>query len=108
ARRVPGCEVTLVYRRTREEMPAYADEIQGALQEGITILGASPRMHRTRWDFPAPLSPERKTVLPRPLRAASRKAMSSSRTESLPTSGRLPRSMGLSIIVRVLLQVGRS
>jgi heterodisulfide reductase subunit A len=38
ARRIPGCEVTLVYRRTREEMPAYADEIQGALQEGITIL----------------------------------------------------------------------
>ncbi|WP_029724929.1 FAD-dependent oxidoreductase [Desulfotignum balticum] len=43
ARRIPGCEVTLVYRRTREEMPAYADEIQGALQEGITILElASP------------------------------------------------------------------
>ncbi|MCA1785580.1 MAG: FAD-dependent oxidoreductase, partial [Desulfobacteraceae bacterium] len=38
ARRIPGCEVTLVYRRTRQEMPAYADEIQGALQEGITIL----------------------------------------------------------------------
>ncbi len=43
ARRIPGCEVTLVYRRTREEMPAYADEIKGALQEGITILElASP------------------------------------------------------------------
>ena len=38
ARRIPGCEVTLVYRRTRQEMPAYADEIHGALQEGITIL----------------------------------------------------------------------
>jgi heterodisulfide reductase subunit A len=38
ARRIPGCEVTLVYRRTREQMPAYADEIQGALEEGITLL----------------------------------------------------------------------
>jgi heterodisulfide reductase subunit A len=38
ARRIPGCEVTVVYRRTRQEMPAYADEIEGAVQEGITIL----------------------------------------------------------------------
>jgi heterodisulfide reductase subunit A len=38
ARRIPGCEVTVVYRRNREQMPAYADEIEGAVQEGITIL----------------------------------------------------------------------
>jgi heterodisulfide reductase subunit A2 len=38
AARIPGCRVTLVYRRTRKEMPAYADEITGAIEEGITIL----------------------------------------------------------------------
>jgi heterodisulfide reductase subunit A len=33
-----GCEkVTIVYRRTRAEMPAYAEEIEGALTEGIQI-----------------------------------------------------------------------
>jgi heterodisulfide reductase subunit A len=29
--------VTVLYRRTREEMPAYAEEIEAALQEGIEI-----------------------------------------------------------------------
>ena len=29
--------VTVLYRRTREEMPAYAEEIDEAIQEGITI-----------------------------------------------------------------------
>jgi len=33
-----GCEqVSVVYRRSREEMPAYAEEIEGALGEGVTI-----------------------------------------------------------------------
>ncbi len=33
-----GCEtVTVVYRRSREEMPAYAEEIEGALEEGVVI-----------------------------------------------------------------------
>jgi NADH-quinone oxidoreductase subunit F len=33
------CEkVTLIYRRTRHEMPAYAEEIEGALEEGVEIL----------------------------------------------------------------------
>ena len=33
-----GCEeVTIVYRRSRREMPAYPEEIQGALDEGIKI-----------------------------------------------------------------------
>jgi len=37
ARRL-GCEdVTIVYRRSRSEMPAYAEEIEGALSEGIRI-----------------------------------------------------------------------
>ena len=30
--------VTLVYRRTQEEMPAYAEEIEEALQEGIKLM----------------------------------------------------------------------
>ncbi|HCF93501.1 MAG TPA: hydrogenase, partial [Verrucomicrobia bacterium] len=29
--------VTILYRRTREEMPAYAEEIEAALEEGLTI-----------------------------------------------------------------------
>jgi heterodisulfide reductase subunit A len=34
-----GCEgVSIVYRRSREEMPAYPEEIEGALGEGIEIL----------------------------------------------------------------------
>ncbi len=33
-----GCEqVSMVYRRSREEMPAYAEEIEGALEEGVVI-----------------------------------------------------------------------
>lgn len=33
-----GCEkVTIVYRRSREEMPAYPEEIEGALAEGVEI-----------------------------------------------------------------------
>ena len=37
ARRL-GSEVTLVYRRTRKEMPAYEEEIQGALDEGVQFM----------------------------------------------------------------------
>lgn len=36
ARRL-GSKVTILYRRTRAEMPAIAPEIEGALQEGVTI-----------------------------------------------------------------------
>ncbi|MFI5115645.1 MAG: NAD(P)-binding protein [Terriglobales bacterium] len=32
-----GAEVTLLYRRTRAEMPAVASEIEGALEEGVGI-----------------------------------------------------------------------
>ena len=31
-------QVTIIYRRTREEMPAFADEIREAEQEGIRII----------------------------------------------------------------------
>ncbi len=38
AHRLPQVkEVTIIYRRTRNEMPAYAEEIEAALEEGINI-----------------------------------------------------------------------
>jgi heterodisulfide reductase subunit A len=37
ARRLGAEQVTIVYRRSRREMPAYADEIEGTLAEGIEI-----------------------------------------------------------------------
>ena len=37
ARRL-GAEVTIVYRRTREEMPAFAHEIEQAMCEGVEVL----------------------------------------------------------------------
>jgi len=38
ARRQPGVEsVTIFYRRTRHEMPAYDEEIEAALEEGIRL-----------------------------------------------------------------------
>jgi NADH-quinone oxidoreductase subunit F len=35
--RLGAKKVTVLYRRTREEMPAYAEEIEEALQEGVAI-----------------------------------------------------------------------
>jgi heterodisulfide reductase subunit A len=41
-----GCEeVTVVYRRSREEMPAYAEEIEGALAEGVKIHYLTAPVH---------------------------------------------------------------
>lgn len=37
ALRLGAEEVSIVYRRSREEMPAYEDEIEGALEEGIQL-----------------------------------------------------------------------
>jgi len=37
ARRL-GCEVTIYYRRTRTEMTAFVEEINGALEEGVKLL----------------------------------------------------------------------
>jgi NADH-quinone oxidoreductase subunit F len=38
ANRLPGVKnVTIIYRRTRHEMPAYSEEIESALEEGIDI-----------------------------------------------------------------------
>jgi len=35
AKRLGTHKITVVYRRTRDEMPAYAEEVQGAIEEGI-------------------------------------------------------------------------
>ena len=37
AKRLGARTVTVVYRRSEQEMPAYADEIQGARDEGIAF-----------------------------------------------------------------------
>ncbi len=37
AKRLGSEEVTIVYRRSRQEMPAYPEEIEGALEEGVEI-----------------------------------------------------------------------
>jgi formate dehydrogenase (NADP+) beta subunit len=37
SRRLGGEQVDMVYRRTRDEMPAREDEIQGCLDEGVTL-----------------------------------------------------------------------
>lgn len=39
-----GCDVTVIYRRTRQEMPAAAEEIEEALAEGVKMMFlAAPR-----------------------------------------------------------------
>ncbi|KMY66613.1 4Fe-4S ferredoxin [Desulfocarbo indianensis] len=47
ALRLGSREVTILYRRSREEMPAYADEVEEALEEGVRIeyLAAPARFH---------------------------------------------------------------
>ncbi|MEL7608089.1 MAG: FAD-dependent oxidoreductase [Bacillota bacterium] len=38
ARRIGAADVTIAYRRTRDEMPAYAEEVAHAEEEGVKIL----------------------------------------------------------------------
>ncbi|MCK5836123.1 MAG: FAD-dependent oxidoreductase [Desulfobacula sp.] len=38
AKRISDCDVSILYRRTREEMPAYEEEILGAMAENIHVL----------------------------------------------------------------------
>jgi NADPH-dependent glutamate synthase beta subunit-like oxidoreductase/Pyruvate/2-oxoacid:ferredoxin oxidoreductase delta subunit len=44
-----GAEVTVIYRRTREEMPAVSSEVEDALEEGVklTLLAAPVAVERT-------------------------------------------------------------
>ncbi len=37
ARRIKDAAVTILYRRTRDEMPAYAEEIEGAIEERVEL-----------------------------------------------------------------------
>lgn len=50
ARRLGAAQVHVVYRRTRDEMPALAEEILDALEEGVRIqeLVSPVRIHRTK------------------------------------------------------------
>ena len=50
--RLGAKSVAILYRRTREEMPAYEEEIEGALEEGIelTVLGVPKRIVGERGD----------------------------------------------------------
>ncbi len=49
ALRLGAEEVTIVYRRTREQMPAYAEEIEAALAEGVRLVTLmSPERFETR------------------------------------------------------------
>jgi len=38
AKRTGDCDVSIIYRRTKQEMPAYAEEIVGALEENVELL----------------------------------------------------------------------
>ncbi|WDP89895.1 MAG: FAD-dependent oxidoreductase [Desulfobacter sp.] len=76
ARRIPGCEVTIVYRRSRREMPAYGDEILHALEEGIELIclanpvrlegedGRTVRLVCTRNELGAPDESGRRRPIP--------------------------------------------
>jgi NADH-quinone oxidoreductase subunit F len=46
AARLGAQEITILYRRTRQEMPAYEEEIEGALREGaeLIVLGIPARI----------------------------------------------------------------
>lgn len=87
ARRL-GAEVTLAYRRDREAMPAYGQEVEEALEEGVEFLFhvvpeaalgtdrvTGLRLRRVRWDGPGrtalkyevrggPLDLEADTIVP--------------------------------------------
>ncbi|WP_457552772.1 FAD-dependent oxidoreductase [Desulfobacula sp.] len=38
AKRIGNCDVSIIYRRTRQEMPAYEEEISGGLEEDVELL----------------------------------------------------------------------
>ncbi|MDA3787451.1 MAG: FAD-dependent oxidoreductase [Desulfobacula sp.] len=38
AKRIGDCDVSIIYRRTRQEMPAYEEEIIGGLEENVKLL----------------------------------------------------------------------
>ena len=53
ARRLTGGPVTVVYRRTRREMPATVEELEGLFAEGVRLEElASPTRIILKWDAP--------------------------------------------------------
>jgi NADPH-dependent glutamate synthase beta subunit-like oxidoreductase/Pyruvate/2-oxoacid:ferredoxin oxidoreductase delta subunit len=73
-----GADVTILYRRTRAEMPAIKPEIDGALEEGVKIEflaapvdivrrnGAAVGMHAIRMELGAPDASGRPRPVPKP------------------------------------------
>lgn len=58
-----GARVTLLYRRTREEMPAVADEVDAALAEGVTIeFLAAPTAIRREQNLPCAVVAQRMSL----------------------------------------------
>ncbi len=63
AARRRGARVTLLYRRTREEMPAIAQEVDAALAEGVTMeLLATPSAIRRDAAWPSAVVIQRMTL----------------------------------------------
>ncbi len=73
-----GADVTILYRRTRAEMPAIKPEIEGALEEGVRIEflaapveivrrnGAAVGLHAIRMELGAPDASGRPRPVPKP------------------------------------------
>lgn len=73
-----GADVTILYRRTRAEMPAIKPEIEGALEEGVKIEflaapveivrrnGVAVGMHAIRMELGAPDASGRPRPVPKP------------------------------------------
>lgn len=58
-----GARVTLLYRRTREEMPAIADEVDAALAEGVSVeFLAAPTAIRRDKDQPCAVVAQRMSL----------------------------------------------
>ncbi len=120
-----GAEVTILYRRTRAEMPAIKPEIEGALEEGVTIEflaapveilrsdGLAVGMRCIRMELGEPDASGRPRPVPKPgsefdleataiIAAISQEpdfdgfaACTRARTGSRPTTGEPPRSSGV-------------
>jgi heterodisulfide reductase subunit A len=81
ALRLGSEEVSILYRRTQAEMPAYEEEIQEALEEGVKLqlltmpteignqMAGPARSNASRWSWASPMNPDAGGRCP--LRAAS-------------------------------------
>lgn len=78
ARRMDGREVTIVYRRSRQEMPANPEEVESALEEGVKILFLAA---------PTRISKEGNTLIIECLRMELGEPDSSGRKRPVPIKG---------------------